>query len=254
MLRIDKKSHGTQVHLELISVAEAFNSSFFRALGIAFLIHAGALALFQISPFKIRYAEAVFPPVEVNVDTRLASEGTVTADPEPDAYLDFSLAYPRQSLPKIHSAVPPSRRLPESPKLLPIHAPPFQEYYGSLYADRIRRLSPPHFKMPPISVRLTGEWAERTFTMTPLPPELLDSYGKKRSFEGGALLSYRIKVDPHTGKIFWFSKISGESKRKLEALSERILASITFHTQPPESISEGEIEIALNPKHVEQDP
>lgn len=246
MLRIDKKSKQHRPRLEVNTRKGRFNRSLQIAFGAALCLHGAALLIFQISPFKVRYSETIFPPIQVRVDNFPAIDSGALADQEKENPFRFPIPSPLRAEPKIMEFMSTCKRGSEDlPRMVKMNSAPREDLCYDYYLERVIPIEGPSKLEAPMIVQTSGGLAETPFTLEGIDMEYLDSalgIGAEKEIKG---ISYRVKIDHRTGKVFWYSKISGEARKRVLQLCEKILASLRFEKNQPSIFSEGEIDIEL---------
>lgn len=246
MLKLEKKSHHCPVNVSLRDSGRLLTPNFLRALALAIGVHLLWLVIFQVKPFRIRYAETVFPPTQVNVDFAQGQDGTALAQLEGESLTSQPFLEPELSSPELPQmqqatlkrdlAYPKSTLFPDDP--------------FSLIEERINTYDLLSFSSSsssigksPIIVKVSGELATRKLLNKEWNiQELLTRYsdGKKQ-----IVAAYHVKVEEKTGKIFWHVLSEPLEKKKLGEIGETVLDQIQFQPNPQGFISSGTVEIAF---------
>lgn len=244
MLIIEKKTKNG-IGISLKRQGKLITPTFAWAFGIAFALHFSALIIFQVSPFKFRLSQTIFPPVQVKVDFYPSIEGGVLAELENEAPSRLAFPSPPKQIPEIREfRQKPTIRSIALPTVTELELCPFEMIHFNSYTteDCIHLDAPPN-EGPSLSIWLTGGIADHEFILEGTNLEsLIQSFARDRNMKSRRVM-YRIQVENKTGKIFWYHQIGeGEKKRVLQS-SETILKGIRFDPIPGGFITEGSIEI-----------
>jgi hypothetical protein len=244
MLKLERKSKSRDVSVTMRERGHTVTPAFLQAFILAIAIHVLGMVLFHVSPFKIGHVATIFPPIQVKIDFIPGIDGGVLAELENEPATSLPpVPEPPKSIPQVQQM--PNTELASHyflalPKELTFIGYPFEEleknYYFTEFFDWEQTSSPSKNG----SIKLYGGLAEKGYTLQgmDLDKYLLNYEGKKET------VSYKIKVENRTGKVFWYQPIAALEKRANKYF-KRLLASIQFEKTFQGFITEGEIEIAL---------
>lgn len=247
MLKLERKSKSRDVSVSIKEYGRLFTPSFLRALAIAFAIHFFGIILFQVSPFKIVHVETIFPPTQVKIDFLPLIDSGVLAELENEPTTMPQIPEPAMSRPQIHGMphVKPIRTIAH-PKLTRVSSYPFEKLEGKYYYTDFIDLGPSkQHKTMPLNIRLFGELSKMTYTLDGFDEKEYALKNRQRNELRRQIVSYRVKVENKTGKIFWYEQINSPERKKTSKIAKKILTSLQFEKNQHGFTSEGDVEIEL---------
>lgn len=238
MLRIEKSS-SKPVYLSIRENTRMLTPTFLQALSVAFALHAFALILFHVQPFRINQTNTQFPPVQVNIEiaqpesaifAELEEKKThQTAIPEPEG--------PQPLIPYLSLKSPNQMEVFTAYEEMPTD--PFRlDFHDQLIGSWIRMDDfPPSQRMVPF-INIRGPLADRPIVAGTIPKAALPP---KRTQT--IRLLYTVKVDDETGRIFWFHPEAETLSARAEETVAEILETIKFEPAASGFVTQGEIEL-----------
>ncbi len=245
MLRIERKSRKASYYVGIKEKSRLLTPTFLAAFGIAFALHFAGILLFHISPVKLRHADLIFRPVQVNIDYLPLIDSGVLAELENEAAPRPEIPEPPHSEPKIKplGIAPVAHRIAYPHMKQSVNFPFGLDQFRS-YAPNFIALSPPSFsKRDPVTIRVGGDLSQKNYFLKELdmasllPPAATGGYLVRKA------IAFRVKLENRTGRIFWLAPISDHERKKLLHLGEKVLARLQFEKSERGITTEGEIEI-----------
>lgn len=242
MLRIEKKPRKQRINLGLYERSRMLTPTFLAAFGIAFALHLGGALLFHISPIKLRHAELIFRPVQVNIDFLPAIDSGVLAELDNEESFKSQISEPVRSEPRVLNLMHISTDRRPALRAVKGELPfPFDADLFRNYTQLFISFEPGNLERDPIVIRVGGELSKKSYFFKEAHQEFHSGSGEgeRRS------VSYRVKVENRTGKIFWFLPITTHEKKRLFRKCEAVLSLLEFEKSENGVFTEGEVEIEL---------
>jgi hypothetical protein len=244
MLKIERKSR-SETSVSLKESGRMLTPTFLLAFGIALAMHLIGITVFHIAPFKLRHSDAIFRPIQVKIDFVASIDSGVLAELENEGPARPPIPEPSKATPHIQ-AMPPITvvRNVAHPRVKSVTHFPFNARSFESYADNFINIDlPAPNKGEPIKIRIAGDLANKPYALIGIDKnslQLKDMHGDGSKKRG---VSYHVKVENRTGKIFWSHALESVERKKLVHLAEKILASMQFEKSSQGFSSEGDIEI-----------
>ena len=239
MLRLEKTTASGPAHVTAREHARLLTPTFLQALALAFCLHLFGFLLFHVQPFRINQTNTLFPPVQVNIEIALP-DSAIFADLEMENLRQAIVpepAWPEPLIPRLSLNSPDhndvfaiERPFPKTPITIDSQEELISEWVS------LEPTVPSIPKTP--RVNLYGPLAGRTLLPGTLPPPAFPS--RKETTER---LVYAVKVDDHTGKVFWSVPDVGG---KLNEQAETILNNLRFEPLAGGFVTEGQIEFVIS--------
>lgn len=231
MLKFEKIAKTRDLSVLLRVKPTLFTTPFLFALSYAIFIHAAALFIFQISPFKIGYQQSLFPPVsvatEIPVHDGVYATNTHFEEEEPIAPY---LIAPLPVKPQLPSAqtVPIVRNMEYIKQKSPL-SNPFLSLEKRLEIGLDSPVLANSSVYVPLTVQLSGSLADIPFEFGPLD----------KAFEVVPEPPYRTykflfsaQLDQESGEFFWWDLQEGEQNSKAENYALDVLKGLQFAPNP----------------------
>ncbi len=240
MLKLQKASSDRQISIIIRDKEYFFTHSFLIAFALAAGFHLLFLLIFHIAPFKIRWSETLFPPVQVEASFNDAGVVIAVTPPLP-----------------IASGLPPARPslpiLPEQPTLLALRPMeylkendkphnPFSHIERNVYQPVFAPLHKP--PLPPITLMISGPLSGKSL----LADGLQDKRLPRINYAGNPELRtiYHVLVEEHSGRIFWHEPKELTNIAALDRFAEGLLQAIVFAPGKQAFVTDGEVELHFN--------
>ncbi len=222
MLRLKRVGGADQITLSMAVRQPLFNRDFCIALAWALGIHIAALLLFTINILSYSGSKSLFPPVTVIATPEYPMSGSITAEADPESYLNHTVSKP-----------PTTKFTPPSliPDLL-FHDPNIFKMNVSIPDWPTPSTSPPSFK-----ISATGHLAGLNFVTPPLP---------HLNIFGDFVTSFQVRVQGKTGKVFWYKLQKSSGQPLIDKTSEKMLRILTFENFSEDEIHGGILEFAYH--------
>lgn len=238
MLKLERSGRGSQITIKLRERAPFLNSILWQAFLIAVLIHGGILLVFHIQPFVMK-GEFHYSPTQLKTE-KTNQILTVASEESPE---------------DLYGIPPPPLDLFLNPLLinidLPLTSPAIQpELLNQPFAELENHFI--QYKAPDLPF---------LFTEAPIKVSFSDELGKlplikyDRRIDERVIFDasdreflfaeYKVQVDEHNGKIFWYELQTPSGSKKIDALSEELLLGFEFAVPHPISRLSGTIHFAL---------
>lgn len=236
MLKLKKHSAEGDFSIILRDKESLFTRPLIQAFLLAAALHLSFLLIFHIAPFKIRWNQMVFPPVEVEASIDSQDTSLVIEMTGPVKYAS-NLPVRPESFPAISVSVYP---LIEKAKNEVLLATPFKLAMEETLSERV----PP----PPFQVVLSGPLSEY-FSVAPgsiNEKELID----RVKIKDASRILYDIVVKNDTGAIFWYERKESSSSPALVKEAEEVLKSLRLDSAAKnrdQFVTTGTIEMQFNP-------
>ena len=164
MLKLEKASSDRQISVIVRDKEYFLTHSFLIAFALAAGFHFLFLLIFHIAPFKIRWSETIFPPIQVEASS--FKDFAVMIDAEPAAHASSGLP----------QAKPSSPILPEHPTVLALRQMeyikenanpdnPFAQIEQGIYQPVFTPLAKPN--PPPVSLVISRPWPIKASSLMP---------------------------------------------------------------------------------------
>jgi len=237
MLKIEKINRHHEYSIELRKREGFFNRTFLIALLFAFFLHASAILIFHIGPFKI-LNNTFIPPAFVETDMLETDQHVIAKIDGERKLLRFPFA-PRTSSPE----------LPPMPKLTMMrHLENIQEvnFLDNPFLKAERDLQNEIFfasdaakkDKPPFQIILTGQLEGKKY-------ELLDSFKALKPSKSYHAI-YSVKVENKTGRIFFIEPKHQLSSDQYINVIEKLIRDMRFEKDTHGFQVSGDIEIVFN--------
>jgi hypothetical protein len=247
MLRLERVSRDCQVNVAIRDKESWWNQTVLVAFFIAISLHGISFLIFQITPFKVRIPETIYPPVVVDSDLALSNEKKeILALTDPDSeYLSTQFFFEHvpsvPSLPGMSKS--PMVRHMEYIKEASVLANPFTQLEQEIHHFDFPVFSPPQLVMPSIVLVISGGLADKKLLVNGIDDNRAFLHKLSPKSMSSQKVIYTVQVEEQTGGIFWYSLKQTAETNSLNHLAEKILRSMQFHTQPHAFVTSGEIEI-----------
>ena len=265
MLKIEQKADHQPISISLREKTKLLTPTFKNAFILAFFLHLSAFTLFHVQPFRINQSHTLFPPVQVNIEIA-QSNSAIFADLNEPHSLHHRVEEPEWRSPSISDIfLQPSysqdissveHRFPPSPFLADPLDGAASSWINLDPKEALQEQTPkfyiygPLSKIPLIASHLQSilqEGNEVHHEVFTLQNEVFKSFsakGKRLQNEISRLL-YKVKVNNHTGRIFWHQAQTSNRSLKSKQQAELILSRLQFKPDDDAFVTEGQIEFFL---------
>jgi hypothetical protein len=189
------------------------------ALGIAAGFHLIFFSLFHIAPFKIKWGETLFTPVEVEAESP-TDESEIAVDLE-SSILPLTGLPPQKNQEPMLAAEPALS--PPAPLALArdlrSEVDPFASLEKPLYEPSFNPLPP--IKLPPLSISISGPL---TLAYDPLEGKT----APKIATQDGMRVVFKILIDASTGFVIWYEMAEKSESFALNRFAEEIIKDLHF--------------------------
>jgi hypothetical protein len=247
MLRLQRASKSSDIHVQLRTKERFFNPTLCLALGIAAFMHLAAIFFFHIKPFKIE-SQWIIPDVKVNSEIGLKVE-------DGDAFILAQIEEGKLLTPSFKAPPQPQADLPNFPGSYAIPPMALTERVDLEEVSRGGRASSmPHQTFPlkytPLStsfscdsfdIAISGRLGDKEVVKKIASEQMTASVSSLRRVRSRHL----VRVDESTGTIFWRKCLESTKNSELDQKAEKILAGLYFKPDPQAFDMEGEIEITF---------
>lgn len=227
MLKFEQKPKSREIHIIIKEVTRFKSGTFLKALSLAFALHFAGWLLFQITPSYLKSSSTIFPPIEVNIDYIPSIDNGVLADLEKESYSFEKHLFPKISKPKIENPVlSPNELLYLDTET--IKSEPFKNLKGFYYVPELINETSKKLNHDNLTIHIFGSLANRPYTFTSSQKTLSEK------------VSYFVKVEDRSGKIFWMKPTEASSNQKT---AKKLLKSLRFQKKPHGFVTEGIVEL-----------
>jgi len=240
MLKLEKISRDRQISVIVRDKECFFTRSLIIALAIAAGIHFLFLVVFNISPFKIRLSQIIFPPVQVEVDAS-PKDTAILAQVDTPKPIASGLPTQRPSLPIMH----------EYPTFLAAQNADYikeNRREGNPFLAIENDITSPSFpsggntSLPPLSIVVSGLLADIPVLDDGLKGKKVP--GIKASINQRRVV-FDVLVEGRSGSVIWFQPVQLTENSTADRFVETIIREMQFH-KGSYFVTAGEIEFHFN--------
>ena len=217
MLKLEKCSD-SNIRIRIRKQESFFEPPLLKALGIALLLHMGALTLFHVTPFSF-YSTFTFPPVHVQSDVSIKG---VSAQVYRPSMQDDMLPPPLTFIPPL-DWISFSSESPLAP-LTSFDPQDFQTLEQQIWPKWQEPLLT-KLEEPRIQLTISGDLANIPLARR---DSLLNQMQPLSSHDSAAYVTYQAQLDERTGEIFWYERIESSGVKAIDQCTENILLNLRF--------------------------
>ena len=240
MLKLEKRHR--EISIAVRGKERRYNSTFLKALGIAFVIHFIGFILFQVGSF-ISESNVILPPslVESDIyhDTR---DNFVSANFEKEGGRQRDALEPPLTEMKI-----PIVSVSVLPKHLNNKGIIVSNSVASLEEDWVHALREETIQAyDPIQVHISGALAEIALLKDGIPKgKDLRVVLQNLKMKEPDRVAFVVQIEHTTGHVFWKMQTKAGDTPLINALAEQILKEMCFEIKSMDFVTAGEIEIVF---------
>jgi|GEM_PF-3171348 len=238
MLKIEKVNRHHEYSIELRKREGFFNRTFLTSLLFAFLLHATALLIFHIGPFKILNNTQLLPAF-VETDMIEPDQQIVAKIDGERKLLRFPFA-PRVSAPKLPSMPKHTvMRYLENIQEVNFLDNPFLKVERDLQKEIFFASKEVKSDKNSIEIVPRGQLEGKKF-------EILDGLQELKQMPIMHHAIYSVKVENKTGRIFFVEPIYHSANDQYVNVIDKLLRRIRFEKDSKGFVTSGDIEIVFN--------
>lgn len=239
MLKLRRNAHGKEVTIIVKSGEGAFSRQLQIAFTIALTLHLTLFFGFHFTKLQFNYGDTPTLPTRVVAETPTPQNGAL-ATTDSIAQLDKRVPTRPEPVPEsgsTHEISPPKFEL--LPELANLVHTPFEKEESTLFIPAL--LSQTLERPQPIYTVVSGDIVRR-FVADGTEKIRLPQLSKKSAESKNGRVVFSVAVD-REGKICWYDKIENSSVVALDALAEKILATMEFTPSTGPILAKGAVEV-----------
>lgn len=245
MLKLKRSRKNNEIHIQIRQPLRLFDRYFLLALVAAFAIHLFAAFLFHVRLFSFGEIETVLPATKAYAHfvkgSAQESDAIVSTQINLEGRLTLAHLIPPESMPTLYP-LEPSLSMPSIEYSETQENNPFSAIEKDVEDSYFANLEIP-VVTPPVKVMITGALAE--IPMQDFKDEISHLFAPLQ-FSAQNLhqerIVYSVQMDTNTGQIFWFEPLESSLNSEQTTLTENLLKSIFFQSNPDHFVQSGQVE------------